>query len=108
MKTKIPKFEISCKLLKRKLIEIRLNRKAFSLSCQLCGSHAISIALEEAKKAGDDQHHYVKIDRRQIPEMKQLIKKAILYIEQKTARKTKCCFWTLTLKNLKISLKHLN
>jgi len=108
MKTKIPEFKISSKLLKRKLIEVRLNRKAFSLVCQFCNSYSLSVPLEEAKKAAEDQHHYVKIDRRQIPEMRQILKKAVLYIQKKTASKTKCCFWTITEKNLKIGLKHLN
>ena len=108
MKTKVPKFKISSKLLKRKLIEIRLNRKAYSLVCQLSTSHALNEPPEAAKKAADDQHHYVRIDRRKIPEMRQVMKRAILYIQQKTASKTKCCFWTITEKNLKINLKHLN
>ena len=108
MKTKVPKFKISSKLLKRKYVELRLNRKAYSLICQLCNSSSLVEPLQEAKQAHDDQHHYVKVDRRKIAEMRQLLKKALVYIQQKTLRKTKCCFWTITERNLKNNFKHLN
>ena len=107
MKTKV-EFKISKKLLKNKNIEIKLNHKAYNLVTQLCMFTSLNGPLEKAKEPSHDQHHYISINRRQVSEMRLLIKQALSSIKQKTLRKTKCCFWTITEKSLRYTLRHLH
>ena len=107
MKTK-HEFKISSKLLKEKYIEVKLNKKAYNLISQICSFTALQGPLEAAKEPSSDQHHYIRINRRQVSEMRQLVKQALSYIKQKTLSKTKCCFWTITERSLKYTLKHLH
>ena len=75
MKTKIPEFRISKKLLRLKFVEVKLNHKAYNLISHLCTSNSLCAIIDAAKEPCNDQHHYIHISQRQIAEMRQLIKR---------------------------------